>query len=65
LVVQIRVNVTKAEDKYTVRQLVSNQGIPKVRKLLETLIEEFRGTSSFGRVSEGLSALEVCECNAC
>jgi hypothetical protein len=37
------VNVTKAADKHTIRQLVANQGIPKVRKLLETLIEEFRG----------------------
>jgi activator of HSP90 ATPase len=44
---EIRVNVTKAEDKYTVRQLVSNQGIPKVRKLLETLIEEFRGMRGY------------------
>lgn len=44
---EIRVNVTKAADKHTIRQLVANQGIPKVRKLLETLIEEFRGMRGY------------------
>jgi len=37
------VNVTKADDKHVVRQLVANQGIPEVRKALAAFLQEFKG----------------------
>jgi activator of HSP90 ATPase len=44
---EIRVNVTKADDKHVVRQLVANQGIPEVRKALAAFLQEFKAMRGY------------------